>query len=172
MRGSMATAWLALLSLAGPRLDAADAPTIAPGTRLRIAAQDAGRARVGSLATLDDQSLTLRLDDRGGSWSVRRTDITALAVSRGRGPRGKGMLIGAGIGLGAAIIFGLATINSDGIGPTGAAGGAVFAAWTVPIGALAGLASRPAERWQELPLDALRLEPAPARARESPGPSR
>jgi hypothetical protein len=161
MRDSIPLALVVALSLPGPGLSADDVQALTLGARLRVTVPSAGGLREGSLVALDNESLTLRLADRRDPWTVRRADVSKLAVSRGRGSRGKSALIGAGIGVGVAIVVGVASVNSHGIGPTGAGAGVLTAAYLVPLFSLGGLASRPAERWQEVPIQAIRLRPSP-----------
>ena len=79
--------WLAL-SAAAIGAEAGPA-TLAPGTRIRIAAPAVrATAVVGVVRSSDEESITLAVPDESGVLRVRWGQITRLEASQGRGPAG------------------------------------------------------------------------------------
>ncbi len=178
MRYALTAALVGILSLAAGAASADDTVPLASGTRVRVTAPTGGGRLVGTVVALDDKSLTLRISGKTDNRSIapqvsgktdttvlRREEISRLFVSEGRGSRGRAALIGAAYGAGASAVLGLAAGNDSPesfIRLSAVAKAALFCVVLVPIGALIG-ASHPAERWKELPTNAVRMSLAPVR---------
>lgn len=145
---------------------AGEAAAPAPGLRVRVTTAE-GRY-VGRLKQLGTDTLVLERQrgDRTDSVPIARTDIRKLEVSQRPSRRGKGATIGSLVGLGAAVAIGVwggedcaadpgpATwanlqqkLDSSFCVDHGAAG-ALSAVVTLPLGALAGYALAPGEKWR------------------------
>jgi hypothetical protein len=154
----------------------------ASGARIRVTAPGvSGRRLVGTLVGMDETSLTLRADKGKGTLAVPRNSITRLEVSRHPSRRGKGAGIGALVGIGAAVVLGVAAGDDCSFPPArseeldlverldrnlcfGKGETALAAAIvTVPLGTLLGYAAAPGERWVATSPDRLRVAVAPAR---------
>jgi hypothetical protein len=123
-----------------------------------------GRDRlIGKVLAFDDKTLTLQITGQADPTLLRRGDITTVAVSSGRRSRGKGALIGAGVGAGASMVMGLTGDPEGFVTPAGAA--VLSAIVLVPLGALFGQGITPSERWKDVPLDRIRLSVHPVRGR-------
>jgi len=154
----------------------ADEPApVAPGLRVRLTAPSvSGKRLVGTVVGLDDATLTLQREGGKETLQVPRGAITTTEVSWRRSRKGKGAAIGALVGLGAAVVVGLAigqdceTVppfeplfdllclsNGESVG--------VLAILTVPAGALLGLAVAPGEKWHPSSPDRLSVRITPAR---------
>jgi hypothetical protein len=143
---------------------AEEAPTLAPGARVRVTVTTQEKRVVGQLVSLDEKSLSVRLKDEDAPRVYPRTEIESLDISAGRGSRGRGALYGALIGaLGGAVA--LAADNSDDSLFTDGEAAAIGALFFAPIGAVVGLAVPPRERWKDVPLEGVRLtvRPVPGR---------
>ena len=161
MRQARTLAFAGAMSVAATVLLAQDIVQPARGTRLRLTLASGGRRLVGTLTTLDDGALTLLTPHRTDAVVVRREGITRVEVSTGRQSRARGALLGAAIGAGAGAVIGVAgglATSGEGEKTYGAvASGAISAFLLGSIGAGVGLVVPPAERWNELPLDRVRL---------------
>lgn len=129
---------------------AEDAPTLRPGMRLRVTAPDQFRqALVGTLVA--DQPNALVVQAGAERIAVRREAIQRLEFSERRGSKGKGALIGAGVGTGAVLAMMLAVRSSDFGGGNPEVGRIV--AWFgvgAGLGAAIGAGIVPGERWVQL----------------------
>ena len=168
---------------ASTRLDVDDEPrpTLTVGERVRISKRPKsarfGDPIVGSVAELRNDTLALRTEKPRGTLLVSLTSLKKLEVYQGtRSNTGRGAGIGFLMGalVGASVGFamgddppcvpqGLFGCMMDfrfrkeekaaGLGIAGALGGAL-------IGTIVGAATR-TDRWEEIPLDELRIQPSP-----------
>ena len=147
---------------------AQETPLVKPGDRVRVTAPDQALSKyTGTLAGVYGD--TLRLD----TLHVPLQSVTRLDVHRGQKSKaGTGALIGAGVGAAAGVITALVVCAEDnrdcenaGSGLTAAAalvlgvGGALLGAG---LGAVVG-SNVKVDRWEEIPLDRLRVSVAPQR---------
>src|SRR5688572_24199970 len=109
MRRSVVVGLMAGLVGASPaRADEPSGPGSSP--RVRITSPSvSGHRVIGTLVGQDDATLTLRAQGAEGTITVPRRAITKMEVSQRRSRRGKGAGIGALVGIGAAVIIGVAT---------------------------------------------------------------
>ena len=154
------------------------APAVS-GARVRVTAPAVSGARlVGTVIGIDETRLTLSAG-KGRTVEVPRSAITRLEVSRHPSRRGKGAGIGALVGVGAAIVIGVAAGDDCGSRPArpeeldlverldfnlcfGRGELALASALlTVPLGTVLGYAAAPGERWAPTSPDRLRLAVAP-----------
>ena len=164
MRYALMVAFVGVLSLAAAVALADNTVQIASGTRVRVTVPTGGGQLVGTVLTLDDKNLTLQVLGKPDTTVLLRQDITQVEVSAGRRSRGRGALNGAGIAAGFGGLMGLVSGNDDAssfIRLTAAEKALILAVVFAPIGALIGVAVRPAERWKELPKDRIRLSFVP-----------
>ena len=181
IRRSMVVALMA--SLVGVTAAPADeASPAGPGPRVRLTAPTvSGKRLIGTLVRLDEATLTLQQEGAKATLIVPRGSITRIELSRHRGRRGKGAGIGALVGIGAAVVLGVAAgENCDfpaarpenldlverldrsfcfGKGEIALAAALV----TVPLGTLLGYAAAPGERWVVTSPDRFRMSVAPVR---------
>jgi hypothetical protein len=148
-------------------LPAQEPPPVEPGDRVRVTAAHGIRNRVGTLRALNNDSIVL--ENPGLVLPI--DSVTQLEVSRGRKSRaGRGALIGLGfgVGIGAAVGF---LISQDESGENEcrgieaqctAIGAASLGLVGAGIGALAGAATK-TDRWEEVPLERLRVTFVPQR---------
>ena len=175
---------LAFVPLAS--VTAQEPPPVKVGDRVRVTAPDLGR-REGTVQLLTTDSLVMRLKEYGG-WPVYSArgmpnisargmpnrlaiplaSVTRLELSTPGGSRaGRGALIGLALGgIGGAVGAGAACASStffrDDSGGCAVMGFAVFGASGALLGAIIG-AMTTSTRWEEVPLDRLRLQVAPQR---------
>ena len=139
-------------------------PAVEPGARVRVTAPSASPGRLeGTVVTLTGEDIVV--DQRGGDQvTIPLQSVTLLEVSRGRKSKlllGLGLGFVGGAGAGAAIIpercgLDFPEAGCRAVGATvGAVGGALF-------GAIVGALIK-TERWEEVPLDQLRVSFAPQR---------
>ena len=163
MRSS--TLLLALLAVTPlTRVTAQERTTVEPGTRVRVTAPHVDIVRhTGTLARIDADTLVV------GARAIAVEWVTRLEVVRGQKSH---LLQGMGIGLLAGAAVGAVAIassgdldNCDPFSPTTCVliGAGLGAAVGIPVGALIGLAVR-TDRWEEVPLDQLRVSFGPQRA--------
>ena len=168
MRYGMTVAFVGILSLAAALARADDTVQLASGTRVRVTVPTGGGRLVGTVLALDDKNLTLQVSGKPDTTVLRREDITKVAVSAGRRSRGRGALIGAALGAGAAVFIGLAAGSDDSgtfIAFSAGQKALLAAIVLVPIEAVIGAAVHPPERWKELPKDRIRLSFTPVSGR-------
>jgi hypothetical protein len=151
-----------------------------PGQRVRVSSTDRpqGRYEAEVMAVRPDV-LSLRTRDHGSSkWTTRDvpvSSITSLEVKYGEKSNvGKGSLIGGGVGAGLGLLLGIAVAAEDSSCPSGSqfCVSIDYGAEAVPlamlslglvgagIGAIIGALS-PGTEWLEVPVEGLRIEPAP-----------
>jgi hypothetical protein len=125
--------------------DDAMSPSLAPGTRVRILAPDAFPGKlVGTIKSVNDQSVTLDVPDRAAPVSVLREKIVRMDVSAGLRSRGVDALIGCGIGAVVGLAIGSTQHGAYTSKGTVDAVGVVVGSG---IGALIGVATPQPERW-------------------------
>ena len=133
-----------------------------PGQRVRITAPQLGISKhSGTLVAVDGDTLTV------GTLQVALMDVTRLDVYMGRkGHSGTGAVVG-GLVVGVPFAFLLAAVGEDLSDDCNAAGGAAVgllvggvagALVGAPVGALINT-----DRWEEVPLDQLRVSVVPQR---------
>jgi hypothetical protein len=126
---------------------------LTPGARIRVTAPtQASRQIVGILTSVDPSVLTVQTSKE--FITVRREAIRTLELSERRGRKGKGALIGAGVGLLAAALVAATTKQGDFLTP-----GESFLAGVIlfiPTGTGLGALLAPGERWVPVPAAALR----------------
>ena len=151
----------------------AQAPTVAPGTRVRVqrgySLWNDPVARysivIGSLVRADWDSVVVSRE--GQLVAIPRADVSALAVKVGERPRGPRVLGGAAIGLGVGALTGMALVAASGdecdsgsycMSQDEAMGAAALLVGVLgmSVGAIVGVATS-GERWRYVAL------PAPAR---------
>ncbi len=153
--------------LAAPTLVRAQqqAPTVEPGSRVRVTTWSEGPT-TGTLARVDSTQMVLQLED-GSETTLRLDDVHRFEVSQGE--RSRGALIGQsaalmGLGLGAVgFLVGVAACSGDEESyacpestlAAGALYGGILAVGGGLFGAVLG-AVRPREDWHDVPLDRVR----------------
>ncbi len=160
---------IALLLVASPNLLAQDSSQVLPGTRVRVTAPavDANPLK-GTVVAVSPETLTLAVEGLvGETWDPRLEipveSVTGLELSRGKYSRlGKGALIGGLIGGGLGFGLGVAAAaESGGFYDPGAEAipmaAALLGVMGAGVGGVIGLLS-PGERWEEVPLDRIRIE--------------
>lgn len=157
-----------VVALALPTLAAAQAPE--PGSRIQVVTTNNNELFIGTLVSLDSESLVMTTDRPGVSRMVSSSAIKYLAVGHHRS-RGKTTLIGALVGL----VAGMAVGYGSGDDPPGlfsfSAGekAVITSIFTVPAGVLTGLLIGPSkERWTPVALSA-RTAITPVATRHSIG---
>jgi hypothetical protein len=168
---------LLLLTLAATVMALPAAAQLESGTKIRLKTK--GNPTIyGTVASIQDGRLELsgaswRIANAGPPTSFSIDEIRDFEVSGGRDSRGKRALVGAAIGAASlALAFGLYEANRDTDCPSweycwgrttglAAIGGAIIGA---PLGAALG-ALTAGERWEDVPLDKVRvwLAPVPGR---------
>ena len=146
-------------------------PPIETGSRIRVTAPALGVDKlVGTSVEADATRIRVQADDQAAPMTISLTDVTRLEVSQGRKSNAlKGLGIGALIGAPIGAVLGV--LASEGSGEnlctgTTVACAAVGAAAVGVAGALVGLgvgALIKSERWEEVPLDRLRVNIVPLR---------
>jgi hypothetical protein len=148
--------------------------------RVRVTAPSfSGRRIVGTAVAFDDAILTLRAQGTKEEIRIPRAAIARLESSRRRSRKRLGAGIGLLAGIGAAAAFQHAAHKTceravdraewEGLGGfftclgAGAAGllGAIV---SIPAGTLIGWAAAPGERWEEAPVDRVRVTLGAGRA--------
>ncbi|UCF21029.1 MAG: hypothetical protein JSU87_06470 [Gemmatimonadota bacterium] len=167
-----------LLIAASSGAQAQDKRTLAAGDRVRLTAPSVStRQFEGEVVALRPDTLVVdariweraRMQWRQQEAMIPLQSLTALEISRGKKSNvGKGALTGGLIGAGIGLVIGIGAASEDGgfieFGPEVVPAAAVtVGACGAGIGALIGLLS-PGERWEEVPLDQLRVGPSPVAA--------
>ncbi len=165
---------LAVLPLLIPlqSITAQQAPPIETGGRIRVTAPTLGVDKlVGTSVEADATRIRVQADDQASPMTISLADMTRLEVSQGRKSNAlKGLLIGSIVGVSTGAILGLAASLAESYdNPCAdnevecvAVGAAAFGV----TGALVGLgigALLKSERWEEVPLDRLRVNIVPHR---------
>jgi hypothetical protein len=148
-RPAIAALALLLLSHAQRAALADELPPLAVGTRLRVTTD---HRLVGRLVAQDERSLTLQIQENKAPVVVPRTAISRVEESLRPGRKGRGALIGAALGAGAAAVLGVAA-GDDCSGDellcySHGEVALVSAALLVPLGTLIGALASPGERWR------------------------
>ena len=164
----------ALVSL--DSLSAQRQPTIHAGARVRVSAPSEGyRDLIGTVSGYDGGDIVIKPGNEQSSVSVPLTSITTFKRSRGlKSNAGKGALIGSLVGGALGAVFGAAAYREcvpvgwldcmmapESAAQSAAIGGFLMGLMGAGIGALAG--AEKTERWEEVPLDRLRVSFAPRR---------
>ena len=115
----------------------------------------------------DAQVLTLWVSGGTGRTTVRRADITSMAVSEWRRTRVKTALIGAGVGAAAGALVGLGLGDdppeSFPLWYSAEEKALLLGVLLGSVGALIGVAVPPGERWGDVPAGHIRVGMAPRR---------
>ncbi len=156
----------ALVLTASIDLFAQQEPPVAPGDRVRVTAWSVVPGRpVGTIVSLGADTCVVALEGRAEPLMLPLASVTRLEVSRGqRSNVGKGALTGGLIGTALGLLVGgyVSTdpefFGEDAFAKTVAVLGGVGAG----VGLLIGAMSR-SDRWQEVPLDRLRVSTVPHR---------
>ena len=166
-----------LLLISVANLQAQESPSIQSGARVRVSASgEAYRGLIGTVSGYDSWSIGIKPDNEQSSVWVPLNSVTRLQQSRGqKSNTRKGALIGllAGGAVGAVVgafayeecqeVGFMACFMSPGsAGETAALGGLAGGLLGAGIGALIGASSK-TDRWEEVPLDRLRVSFAPRR---------
>ena len=155
---------------------AQEEPPVTPGDRVRIKAPTIStRQFEGEVVALRSDTLIIdaRIWERGRmQWrdqpqaKIPVASVDRIDISRGKKSNvGKGAITGGLIGAGIGLVIGIGAAAEDGgffdFGPE-VVPAAVLAvgAYGAGIGALIGLIM-PGERWEEVPVDELRVGPSP-----------
>jgi hypothetical protein len=157
---------------------AQDVPSLAPGARVRVTTlehhpeishlfTDVKIRHTGTLIALNADTLLLKPDGQSSPRMIPLAHVTGLDMSRGWASRGERATMGSGIGfLVGGVILAIAggTALEENSGSPGARmilfmiGGVPGAA----IGAVVG-ESTAGERWEQVPLERIRVSVAPQR---------
>jgi hypothetical protein len=151
-------ALIVLIALTAPAAgeEGGQIPQLAPGMRVRVSAAGiADSPFVGTIGSLDDRSISLRVRGRADPLTVPREKILRLDLSAGKRSRWTGTLIGAALG---GVAGGLAGRTSSSYTAANEAGGAVLG---VLVGGLVGFAIPPGYHWNEVPATRYRVSLAP-----------
>ncbi len=147
---------------------AQEPPPVKVGDRVRVTAPDL-RRREGTVQLLTTDSLVMRPEyGAPHRLAIPLASVTRLEVTMPPGSRaGKGALIGLGVaGLGGAVLVGAACASDqllkDSAGGCAILGAVIFGSGGALVGAIIG-AMITGTRWEEVPLDRLRLQVAPQR---------
>ena len=147
---SVAIAWCLCLGVSSQttRLYAEQSESLKPGMRLRVTApSQAPKRLVGILTSVDPSVLIIQTSKE--PITLRREAIRTLEFSERGGRKKKGALIGAGVGVVAALIISATTKEGDLLTP--AESGLAAAILFVPVGAGLGALVAPGERWVPVP---------------------
>jgi len=151
-----------------------DKPSIRPGSRVRVTAPSVFNKRVaGTVDVVGSDTLAVNAEKGGGVLLVSLKDVTRLEVSDGRRSHaGLGAKIGLMTGFVTGFVIVVATYEEctdfcpvPDPGPVGTAAiaGVVFGIGGAALGAIVGALIK-TDRWEEVPLDELRIGPSPVSA--------
>lgn len=139
------------LSLLPSAAAAQDLSQVRAGALVRVWTSPTSAPLLGNVVWQDGTSLTLKAKGFEQPVSVTRNTITRIDVSRGRRSRGKSVLYGVAIGVGSALVLGVAAGDdppNSFLAFTAMQKALVFNILTVPVGALVGAIVGPGpERW-------------------------
>jgi len=148
-------------------------PPIETGSRIRVTAPALGIDKlVGTSVEADATRIRVQADDQASPMTISLADMTRLEVSQGRKSNAlKGLGVGALIGAPIGAVLGYLASPEQSSGEAVCTGStvscvAVGAAAVGVTGALVGLgigALAKSERWEEVPLDRLRVNIVPLR---------
>lgn len=142
-----------------------DTFTIAPGAWVRIKAPSVSkRWLIGKIVTINADTLMLRSEKQATPLAISLASMTELEVSQGRKSNaGKGrrigLLAGAGIGFPLGYAIGEEEVSR---GTVGARSAVFFGYIGLLVGAIIGSGTH-TDKWQEVPLDRIRLSISPQR---------
>lgn len=149
---------LALLALIAPvEVFAQQEPIVAPGDRVRVLWLGTAPL-VSTVLALKADTLVLAVEDRGAPLELPLALVRKFEVSRGGSNALRGALIGAGLGLALGAADALGQNDGDLIGPEVVM--AVLGGAGATLGLVIGAMSR-SDRWEEVPLDELRVSLMP-----------
>ena len=142
-------------------------PSLAPGTRIRVTAPGAGANKlVGTFVGARTDTLLVRTRPGWTPQSIPLASVTRLDMSRGRKSlAGAGAGIGGVIGAVSGAVVGAASCADAFLADPAQcalAGGLVVGAGGALLGAVVGALGK-TDRWEEVPLDRLRVSFAPQR---------
>src|SRR5574340_468634 len=147
---------------------AEEVASVAQGARVRVQMSNEQLPLVGTLSALAIDSITLQVGKEKAPRVLSRAQVTALAVSAGQRSRGRGTLLGTGIGAVVGGVIGFAggddrNVETRGLTASENAveGAGIFAV----LGALIGCAVPPGERWQEVAVVRVRVSVLPVPGR-------
>lgn len=159
-----AASWLVLLSVAWCGALAAQATQLAPGTRVRVTAPELGiEKQATTFQALRNDTLVVAADS---TMHCPVASITRLEVLGGRR---RHTWLGAGIGAGVGLVAGAATgaiicadpdVWCSATGEAAALGAGIGVASGALLGAGVGALFK-TDRWEEVPLDRVRLSLRP-----------
>lgn len=139
-------------------------PALRIGVRIRAyvtessANESHSKRLTGTLIGVDEKILSLETSRNKAPLLVARENVTRLDLSIRRGQRGKGALIGLGVGLATGVLLGLASGDDEDFCCLTAGDKAViFGVLLAPVGTVVGVAAAPGEQWQVIPPDRVRL---------------
>ena len=162
-----ATLLIAVLVLTPLTTAAGQGAIAAPGARIRVSAQGLATTQVvGTVVALHADTLVLAPQSGRGLLALPLESVQRLDVSRGRKSlAGAGAGIGGVIGAVSGAVWGAASCAEPSfVAPEQCAimGGLLVGAGGALLGAVVGALSK-TERWQEVPLDQLRVSVVPQR---------
>ncbi len=165
---TMLVAILAFVPLASAT--AQEPPPVKVGDRVRVTAPDVGR-REGTVQLLTTDSLVMRLPGYGGTpnrLAIPLASVTRLELSMPGGSQaGQGALYGFSIGVFGGSVVGFVACEGndffvDVASTCALAGAVILGAGGALVGAILG-AMISGTRWEEVPLDQLRVSFGPQR---------
>ncbi len=169
---------VALILMPSADLAAQETTAVTPGSRIRASAPSvSNKPFVGDVVGWESDSLIANARVwQSGTWLNQQVKVgigslTKLEVSRGRKSRflqglGYGLLVGAATGA----VIGAASGDDDPSTWFAMSAGEKAAVGAISLGLLGGIVggviglSSPGERWEEVPLDRLRVGPSPVTA--------
>jgi len=163
-----------LAAVAPTEILSQDKPSIKPGSRVRVTAPSVFDKRVaGTVSEVKSDTLAVSVEEGVSVLLVSLKDVTRLEVSHGRRSHaGLGAKIGAMTGFVTGFVLVVATYEectgfcpAPDPGPVGTAAiaGLAFGIGGAALGAIVGALIK-TDRWEEIPLDELRIEPSPVAA--------
>jgi hypothetical protein len=152
---------LSALGVVGPAVatEGASAPTVAPGTRVRVETSGPVPTEViGTINAMDDRSIRLDVEGQARPLELTRDRITRFQVSAGRRSRLAHALVGALVGAAAGSV----AVSHSG-GPHYPSTNATATLVVALVGSGIGAALPAGERWTDVPATHFRaaLMPCP-----------
>jgi len=138
---------------------------VTPGTRVRLTGPEGGR-RIGSFHIEQRDSIWIRTCSGSDSLlGMRELDVRRLEISRGvHGDGGRAALLGAFIGIAGGMVIGAASYRPDdwplSRGSLATIGAVGFGLAGLLVGGIISVGSS-VERWDAVPVEALRSDSAP-----------
>ena len=143
-------------------LIAQEALPIKPGDRVRVTSPEYEWRPIGTVITLDADSLVVKVVGYRDPITLPLSVLTQLEVTRAKRPIGKNALVGLGAGAALGGLFGFIVAEEDDyFGPSDSAiiGAGFFGSIGLVFGALTGVI--PVDYWEEVPLDQIRVGISP-----------